>query len=155
MENTDLAGPAATPELIQEILDWFARYDRFVADGDLDAMADMAVFPLNEVTDDAKGRGMAGLLDRSQYLSQMAQVISSEEVTMESTRQPIFLSPALCFVVTDTACTVNGSTQQMRYGDLLIRTAEGWKFQTMVAGGWHDQMYSPGQITARIHTPPT
>lgn len=140
MENTDLAGPAATPELIQEVLDWFARYDRLVACGDLDAMAEMAAFPLNEVTDDANGHGLAGLIDRSRYLAQMAQVISDDEVTMESTRQPIFLSPALCFVVTDATFTVDGSTQQMRYGDLLIRTAEGWKFQTMVAGGWHDQM---------------
>lgn len=135
-----MAGPAATPELTQEVLDWFARYDRLVASGDLDAMADMAAFPLNEVTDDADGHGMAGLLDRTRYLAQMAQVISNDDVTMESTRQPIFLSPALCFVVTDAAFTVHGSTQQMRYGDLLIRTAEGWKFQTMVAGGWHDQM---------------
>lgn len=68
---------------------------------------------------------MAGPLDRTRYLAQMAQVISTDEVTMESTRHPIFLSPALCFVVTDAAFTVNGSTQQMRYGDLLIRTAEG------------------------------
>ena len=140
MENTDLAGPAATPELIQEVLDWFAQYDRLAASKDLGAMAEMAAFPLNEVTDDATGHGMAGLLDRSQYLAQMAQVISDDEVTMESTRQPIFLSPALCFVVTDASFTVDGATQHMRYGDLLIRTAEGWKFQTMVAGGWHDQM---------------
>jgi hypothetical protein len=140
MENRDIAGPAATPELVQEVLDWFVRYDRLVADGDLEAMADMAAFPLNEVTDDANGHGMAGLLDRPRYLAQMAQVISDDEVTMESTRQPIFLSPALCFVVTDAVFTANGSTQRMRYGDLLIRMAEGWKFQTMVAGGWHDQM---------------
>ncbi|GAA4283195.1 hypothetical protein GCM10022261_07260 [Brevibacterium daeguense] len=140
MENTILAGPAATPELIQEVLDWFAQYDRFAASKDLEAMADLAAFPLNEVTDDANGHGMAGLLDRSQYFAQMAQVISDDEVTMESRRQPIFLSPALCFVVSDASFTVNGFTQQMRYGDLLIRTAEGWKFQTMVAGGWHDQM---------------
>ena len=135
-----MAGPAATPELTQEVLDWFAQYDRLAASKNLDAMADMAAFPLNEVTDDAHGHGMAGLLDRSRYLAQMAQVISDDEVTMESRRQPIFLSPALCFVVTDAVFTVDGSTQQMRYGDLLIRTAEGWKFQTMVAGGWHDQM---------------
>lgn len=140
MESTDLAGPAATPDLIQEVLDWFERYDRLVASRNLDAMADMAVFPLNEVTDDANGHGMAGLLDRSQYLAQMTEVISNEDVTTESTRRPIFLSPALCFVVTDAAFTVNGATQRMRYGDLLIRTAEGWRFQTMVAGGWHDQM---------------
>ncbi|SHK01839.1 hypothetical protein SAMN02745244_03761 [Tessaracoccus bendigoensis DSM 12906] len=140
MESTHLAGPAATPELIQEVLDWFAQYDSLVAEGDLDAMADLAAFPLNEVTDDAHGHGLVGLLDRSQYLAQMARVISDGEVTMDSTRQPVFLSPALCFVVTDAAFTLDGSTHQMRYGDLLIRTAEGWKFQTMVAGGWHDQM---------------
>lgn len=148
MENTVMTDPAATPELIQEVLDWFARYDRLVARGDLDAMADMAAFPLNEVTDDADGHGIVGSLDRSQYLAQMAQVISGDDLTMESTRHPIFLSPALCFVITDATFTVNGSTQQMRYGDLLIRTAEEWKFQTMVAGGWHDQMSSTSAQSA-------
>ncbi len=138
--DMDMAGLAATPDLIREVLNWFARYDRHVAARDLEGMADMAAFPLNEVTDDANGHGMTGLLDRSQYLAQMAQVISGDAVTMESRRQPIFLSAALCFVVTDASFAVDGSTHRMRYGDLLIRTAEGWKFQTMVAGGWHDSM---------------
>lgn len=78
----------------------------------------------------------------------MAQVISSDGVTMKSTREPILLSPALCFVVTDAAFTLDGSIQHMRYGDLLIRAPEGWKFQTMVAGGWHDQMSSTSTESA-------
>ncbi|MGB4861522.1 MAG: hypothetical protein WBO97_03595, partial [Tepidiformaceae bacterium] len=62
------------------------------------------------------------------------------EVTMESKRQPVFLSRALCFVITDTTITADGQTNSMRYGDLLIRTPSGWRFQTMVAGGWSAQM---------------
>ncbi|MDP3889763.1 DUF4440 domain-containing protein [Nocardioides sp.] len=125
----------------EEVLAWFDRYDRLVAAGDLDAMADMAAFPLNEVTDDADGFGIAGSCDRQKFLRQMREVVGGgADVTMQSTRQPTFLSPALCFVVTDTTFTVDGHEQQMRYGDLLMRTPEGWRFQTMVAGGWHGQM---------------
>jgi len=135
-----MAGPTATPELVQEILDWFEQYDRAAASRDLETMAGMAAYPLNEVTDDAEGHGVAGLLNRDQYLAQMRNVIGNDEVTMDSKRQPIFLSPALCFVVTDATFTVNGETHHIRYGDLMVRTTEGWKFQTMVAGGWHEQM---------------
>lgn len=131
------ASPAAT----QEILDWFARYDALVLAEDLEGMADMASFPLNEVTDDASGLAVTGPCDRERYLAQMQQVIGgSEGLEMTSTRHPIFLSPALCFVVTDATFVVSGEATRMRYGDLLIRTPEGWKFQTMVAGGWHEQM---------------
>lgn len=72
---------------------------------------------------------------------QMQEVVGgAESLEMVSTRHPIFLSPALCFVVTDASFVVGGEETQMRYGDLLLRTADGWRFQTMVAGGWHEQM---------------
>ncbi len=135
------AGASANQQDIDEVLGWFARYDELVAAGDLNAMADMADFPVNEVTDDADGLGVAGPCDRSKFLAQMREVVGGAgEMTMESKRHPIFLSRALCFVVTDAIFTSNGHTQEMRYGDLLVRTADGWRFQTMVAGGWHDQM---------------
>lgn len=124
-----------------EVLAWFDRYDSLVGRGDVEAMADMAVFPLNEITDDADGFGIVGTCDRARFLDQMrAAVGDGGDVTMESTRHPIFLSPSLCFVVTDAAITVGGGTQRMTYGDLLIRTREGWRFQTMVAAGFHAQM---------------
>lgn len=135
------AGWAATPEDLQEVLDWFDRYDTLVAAGDLDAMADMAAFPINEVTDDAHGHGLAKPCDRAGFLAQMQEVVGGAgAVTMDSTRHPVFLSRSLCFVVTDARVTVAGHTTPMRYGDLLMRAADGWRFQTMVAGGWHEQM---------------
>ncbi|MCD1570577.1 hypothetical protein [Agromyces mediolanus] len=136
------AGGDSTAEQLAEVLAWFDRYDERVAAGDLNGMADLAAFPINEVTDDADGYGIASACDRERYLAQMREVVgaNSAELTMHSTRHPIFLSPALCFVVTDASFELGGRTQQMRYGDLLVRTAEGWRFQTMVAGGWHEQM---------------
>ncbi|KJQ55408.1 hypothetical protein [Microbacterium sp. SA39] len=135
------AGAGASAEQTQEILDWFARYDALVQAGDLEGMADLASFPLNEVTDDAAGHGLAAPCDRERYLAQMQEVVGgSGDLEMTSTRHPIFLSPALCFVVTDAVFVSEGIETQMRYGDLLMRTADGWKFQTMVAGGWHEQM---------------
>lgn len=124
-----------------EVLAWFDRYDSLVESGDLNAMADMAAFPLNEITDDTDGFGVVGVCGREQFLAQMAEVVGGAgEVSMESVRHPMFITDSLCFVLTDAAITAAGQTQQMRYGDLLIRTPAGWRFQTMVAGGYHDQM---------------
>jgi hypothetical protein len=128
-------------EARSEVLSWFARYDRLVESGDLDAMADMAVFPLNEVTDDTDGFGVVALCDRERFLLQMEGAIGGAgQVSMESVRHPHFISRSLCFVITDAAITAHGQTQQMRYGDLLIRTPTGWQFQTMVASGYHAQI---------------
>lgn len=134
------AGHPATEREVQEILDWYARYDALVGAGDLESMADMAAFPLNEVTDSG-GYGVAAMCDRERFLAQMRDVVGGAgEVSTESVRHPVFLSPALAFVVTEATITVGGDTHQPRYGDLLLRTPDGWRFQTMVAGGFGDQM---------------
>lgn len=134
------AGYAASDAEIREILDWFDRYDALVAAGDLEAMADQAVFPINEVTDSG-GFGIAAPCDRERFLEQMRDAVGGAgEVSMESARHPVFLSPALAFVVTDATITVGGDAHHLRYGDLLIRTPDGWRFQTMVAGGFGEQM---------------
>lgn len=125
----------------REIEDWFARYDALVAAGDLEAMADQALFPLNEVTDDPQGFGVVSRTDRERFRAQMREAgVGAEGLEMRSTRTPIFLSPALAFVVTDAEFVAEGQTTTMRYGDLLVRTPDGWRFQTMVAGGWSDQL---------------
>lgn len=128
-------------EETREVMAWFSRYDALVAAGDLEAMADVASFPINEVTDNAEGFGIAGPCDRARFVAQMREVVGGAgEVKMESKRQPIFFSSALCFVLTDATVTADGQMSSMRYGDLLIRTPGGWRFQTMVAGGWSEQM---------------
>jgi hypothetical protein len=82
-------------------------------------MADMAMFPLNEVTDDGAGNGQAEQCSREQYLAQMAEVMggSGDDVTMESTRTPHFIADGLVFVITEGAVTYEGQT----YGDLLVK----------------------------------
>ncbi len=138
---TTTASYEATEDQRQEIIDWFARYDALVAAGDLEAMADQAVFPLNEVTDDPSGFGRAAATGRERFVTQMREAgVGAADVEMRSTRTPVFLSPALVFVVTDAEFASEDGTTTMRYGDLLIRTAEGWRFQTMVAGGWSEQL---------------
>lgn len=132
-------GYEPTEQERREVLDWFERYDALAYAGDVEAMADLALFPLNEVTDDAAGHAVVGLCDRERYLAQMRAVIVPG-AAMASRRRPVFLGRALVFVVSDAAITVDGHDTTMRYGDLLVRTAEGWRFQTMVAGGWHEAM---------------
>lgn len=135
------AGYEADARQKQEIADWFAEYDALVAAGDVEAMADRALFPLNEVTDDADGHGVVSATDRDRFVAQMRAVgIGSEEVEMRSVRTPFFLSPALVFVLTDAEFGSGDETTTMRYGDLLVRTAAGWRFQTMVAGGWSGEI---------------
>ena len=134
-------GYEATAEQEREIEEWFAEYDNLVAAGDLGGMADQAVFPLNEVTDDAEGLGVVSATGREQFLAQMrAAGVGGGPLEMRSSRTPVFLSPALVFVVTDATFGTGDGATTMRYGDLLLRTAGGWRFQTMVAGGWSESL---------------
>jgi len=135
-----MTGPGGfepTEQQKQEIADWYARYDAWVAAGDVETMADQALFPLNEVTDDAQGFGLVSATDRARFVAQMREVgVGAGDVEMRSRRTPIFLSPAHVFVVTDAEFGSRDQVTQLRYGDLLVRTPHGWRFQTMVAGGF-------------------
>ncbi|MGW6128734.1 hypothetical protein ACWFNE_01780 [Cellulomonas sp. NPDC055163] len=131
------AGYEADAQQKKEIAAWFTEYDTLVAEGDVEAMADRALFPLNEVTDDEHGHGLVSATGRDRFVAQMREEgVGAGEVEMRSVRTPFFLSPALVFVVTDAVFGSGDEATTMRYGDLLVRTAEGWRFQTMVAGGW-------------------
>ena len=122
---------------VASVLAWFERYDALAAEQDYEGMADVALFPLNEVSDDGEGNGRAEQLDRAAYVAQMAQVMSgAADVRLETTRTPHFLSADLVFVISDGTMTYQGHTQPIRYGDLLVKVAGEWKFQTMVQGGW-------------------
>jgi hypothetical protein len=117
---------------VESVQSWFARYDALTVGRDIDGMADQAMFPLNEVTD-----GHAESCDRQRFVAQMVeQLAASEDISMESVRTPHFINENLAFVVTDATITADGSSQQVRYGDLLVRCGGDWKFQTMVQGGW-------------------
>ncbi|RDI18307.1 hypothetical protein DFR72_119101 [Lentzea flaviverrucosa] len=109
-----------------EVMQWFAKWDELAVKGDVEAMADMALFPVNTVTD-----GSATSWDRETFLKEMGAQLGGE-VQMESTRTPHFINDNLVFVITDG--TINGIT--VRYGDLLTKVGGEWKFQTMAQGGW-------------------
>ncbi|WKG02577.1 nuclear transport factor 2 family protein [Mycolicibacterium sp. HK-90] len=117
---------------VDAVLAWFARYDALAIDRNVEAMADEAMFPLNEVTD-----GRAEAVDRPGFVAQMAQQLGeSSDFAMESTRTPHFINENLVFVITDATFTADGFSQRVRYGDLLVKRDGAWKFQTMVQGGW-------------------
>ncbi|HET6298603.1 MAG TPA: nuclear transport factor 2 family protein [Kribbella sp.] len=131
------AGFVPTEADLASVVAWFERYDALAAALDYEGMADVAVFPLNEVTDDGKGHGKAEQLGRQAYLEQMAQVMGGGgDVKLETTRTPHFLSDSLVFVISDGTMTYEGHTQPIRYGDLLLKIDGNWHFQTMVQGGW-------------------
>lgn len=118
---------------------WFQRYDAYAAAGDVAGTADLALFPLNTVTDDAAGQGSARQLDRAEYLRVMGGALGGGgDVTMDSTRTPYLLTPSLAVVFTEAEFTVDGQTQRVRYADVLVRVDGEWRFQTMIQGGWGD-----------------
>lgn len=117
---------------VADVLAWFARYDALAVAKDVDGMADQAMFPLNEVSD-----GRAESYDRHRFTEQMVeQLHASNDISMDSVRTPHFINENLVFVITDATITADEFSQQVRYGDLLVRCGGEWKFQTMVQGGW-------------------
>ncbi|MDI3417161.1 DUF4440 domain-containing protein [Streptomyces luteolus] len=121
---------------------WFAEYDAASARRDIERMADLAVFPLNLVSDNSAGDGRSAQWDRKQFVETMTHVMGEggEDITFESVRTPVFLSGAMAVVFTDSTMTAEGRTQQLRYADILIRRDGKWAFQTMLQGGWGDNL---------------
>ncbi|GAA1277108.1 hypothetical protein GCM10009634_20510 [Saccharothrix xinjiangensis] len=113
------------------MLAWFEEWDALAVAKDVEAMAGMALFPVNAVTD-----GSAQSWDRERFLRDMAASLGDGDVGMESVRTPHFVSADLVFVITDATITAGDHSQVVRYGDLLVRSGGKWLFQTMVQGGW-------------------
>ncbi|MDI3385988.1 DUF4440 domain-containing protein [Streptomyces sp. B-S-A8] len=135
-------GYAPTAEDRESLDAWFAEYDAASGRRDIERMADLAVFPLNLVSDDSAGDGRSAQWDRKQFTETMTQVMGdgSEDITFDSVRTPVFLSPAMAVVFTDSTMTSQGQSQQLRYADILIRRDGKWAFQTMLQGGWGDNL---------------
>ncbi|GAA3034599.1 nuclear transport factor 2 family protein [Streptosporangium longisporum] len=130
-----------TAEDRESVEAWFAVYDAHSAKVDVERMADMAMFPLNVVTDGPDGDGLADRWTRERFTSTMAEVMGGGEqgdIEMRSVRTPHFLTANLVVVITDATVTMNGETHGMRYADLLVKSGGQWVFQTMVQGGWAD-----------------
>jgi len=135
-------GYIPSAEELASIQEWFAAYDAHSAARDVERMADMAVFPLNLISDNSEGNGASAQWDRRQFTETMAQVMGEgdADITFESVRTPVFLSAAMAVVFTDSAMTMDGRTRQLRYADVLIRRNGTWAFQTMMQGGWGDSL---------------
>ncbi|KAA6223619.1 nuclear transport factor 2 family protein [Streptomyces albofaciens JCM 4342] len=136
------AGYVPTDEDRASLDAWFAEYDAQSAKRNVERMAEMAVFPLNLVSDDAAGNGRSAQWDREQYVATMTQVMGegNDDITFESTRTPVFLSASMVVVFSDSTMTQAGRTQQLRYADVLIRRDGEWAFQTMIQSGWGDNL---------------
>ncbi|MEW9517704.1 DUF4440 domain-containing protein [Streptomyces tubercidicus] len=136
------AGYVPTAEDRASLDAWFAEYDAQSAQRNVQRMADMAVFPLNLVSDDAAGNGRSAQWDREQFIATMTQVMGdgSEDLTFESTRTPVFLSPAMAVVFSDSTMTTEGESRRLRYADILVKRDGQWAFQTMIQGGWGDNL---------------
>ncbi|MEU4254870.1 nuclear transport factor 2 family protein [Streptomyces fradiae] len=120
---------------------WFAEYDARSARRDIEGMADMAVFPLNLVSDDAHGDGRSAQWDRDRFVATMTGVMGEGgDISFESTRTPVFLSPSMAVVFTDSTMTAGGEERRLRYADILIRRDGVWAFQTMAQGGWGEYL---------------
>lgn len=117
---------------------WFAEYDARSARRDIERMADLAVFPLNLVSDDAAGDGRSAQWTRERFVGTMTAVMGAgdEDIAFESVRTPVFVSPSLAVVFSDSAMTAQGRTRRLRYADVLIRRNGEWAFQTMIQSGW-------------------
>ncbi|GAB2944850.1 nuclear transport factor 2 family protein [Nonomuraea fastidiosa] len=123
---------------LKSIDDWFATYDALAEQGAIEELADLAVFPMNVVTDVPDGYASVKQWTRAEYIEAMKESMGggTAGLDLRSTRTPRFLSPNLVIVETEATMTIDGQEQRMHYADLLVRTEDGWAFQTMVQGGW-------------------
>ncbi|MEU8136467.1 nuclear transport factor 2 family protein [Streptodolium elevatio] len=127
-----------TAEETQAIEAWFAEFDALAERGSIEGLADLAVFPMNLATDVPGGHAAVRQWTREEYIETMREAIGggTAGLDLKSTRTPRFLSANLVVVETEATMTVDGQPQSMHYVDLLVRTEDGWAFQTMVQGGW-------------------
>ncbi|WP_240957522.1 nuclear transport factor 2 family protein [Streptomyces barkulensis] len=149
-KNTEIAaaltGYTPTEEELRSVEEWFASYDELASrptPENIERMADMAVFPLNLVTDGSDGDARTDQWDRRRYTGTMSAVMGGAEdegVRFESARTPFFLSSCLVVVFTDSVMTAGGEEHRMRYADVLVRRGGVWRFQTMIQSGWAEMM---------------
>ncbi|GBQ00638.1 hypothetical protein SSP531S_20560 [Streptomyces spongiicola] len=135
-------GYRPTSDELASVQAWFADYDAAAARRDIERMADLAVFPLNLVSDDSTGSGASAQWDREQFVRTMTEVMGDggEDTTFESVRTPVFLGPAMAVVFSDSTMTAGGTTRQLRYADILVKRDGRWAFQTMLQNGWGDNL---------------
>ncbi|MEV0381537.1 nuclear transport factor 2 family protein [Nonomuraea sp. NPDC050643] len=127
-----------TNEELKSVEEWFAEYDALAEQGAIEKLADLAVFPMNLATDVPDGHATVRQWTRAEYVEAMKEAMGggTAGLDLRSKRTPHFVSRNLVVVETEATMTVEGGQESMHYADLLVRTEDGWAFQTMVQGGW-------------------
>jgi hypothetical protein len=127
-----------TAEDTEGLLAWFERYDDLVRRNDVEAMADMALFPLFLMTNDSAGESVSQEWDRAAFVQAMD--MGADGPRIENQRRPAFLNRDLAVVVTDSTVTTGEEIQHMRYADVMVKTGGEWRFKSMIQGGWGDML---------------
>jgi len=132
----------STVEQNQSVDVWFAEYDELSENGNIEGMADMAIFPIHVITDDSSGNGYSENWNREQFVQTMTEATKGmpKDMEMKTVRTPYFLSDNLVVVITDAVITTDTQEQTMRYADVLVMVDGKWKFQTMAQSGWGDML---------------
>ena len=123
---------------VRTLLDWYDRYDAHARRHDIEAMADMALFPLVVMTNDSAGECVAQEWDRETFVQAMDTGTSSADIA--NRREPVFLGGDLAVVVTDATVTEDGQVRHMRYVDVMARSGGEWRFKSMIQSGWGDML---------------
>ncbi|GAA3385672.1 DUF4440 domain-containing protein [Cryptosporangium minutisporangium] len=130
-----------TDQETDALLAWFDRYDAHVRRNDVQAMADMALFPLVVMTNDSAGECVVREWDRSTFVQTMdmsADGSDPSSITIDNRRQPVFLNADIAVVITNSVVTAGGESHHMRYVDVMAKKAGEWRFTSMVQAGWGD-----------------
>lgn len=144
-EQSPITAAAFTPTArdVEGLLAWFAAYDALAAEGDVEAMADVAVFPLTVTTNDSAGECVTQQWDRATFVQAMGMAggePGAPRPRLDNHRQPVFLNAHLAVVVTDSAVTTADQVQHMRYVDVMARRGGEWRFTSMIQAGWGDML---------------
>ncbi|MFF4775745.1 nuclear transport factor 2 family protein [Microtetraspora fusca] len=125
-------------EELKSVEDWFGQYDALAEQGEIERLADLAVFPMNLATDVPGAFAAVRQWTREEYIEAMKDAMGggTAGLGLESTRTPRFISQNLVLVETTATMTIEGRRESMHYADLLVHTEDGWAFQMMVQGGW-------------------
>ncbi len=126
----------------QEVDSWFSEFDELSRQGDVEGMANMAMFPVHVITDDSSGNGYAENWTRDKFVQTMTAAMKDTTATMEmkARRTPFFLTAGIVVVITDAIVTTDAQERSLHYADILVKKDGQWKFQTMAQGGWGDML---------------
>jgi hypothetical protein len=129
-----------TEQQVADLSAWFAEYDALARKGDVEGMADKALFPLTVMSNDSAGECVTQQWDRATFVQAMGQATDGPQPELENHREPHFLGADIAVVVTTTVMTSGTDVRYMRYADIMAKTGGQWRFKSMVQAGWGDMM---------------